>query len=133
MLQPQLFRFFHLNVLIEIESFKTTKMRTTILSLSIFISISTFGQNKIKQTVETMQVAPSTNDYPGYTVIATRAFIYDEPNIRTMRKVWLTKGDKVKLMKESGQFAYVQHKDNKTGLVSNYWVLILSLKKGATI
>jgi hypothetical protein len=124
-----------LNVLIEIESFKTTKMKTTILSLSIFISISTFGQDKVKQAVhpKAVQVAPSTNDYPEYTVIAVRAFIYDEPNIRTMRKAWLTTGDKVKLIKKSEQFAYVQHKDNKTGLVSNYWVLILSLKKGANI
>ena len=110
-------------------------MKTTILFLSVFISTSIFGQGKIKQAVhpKKAKATPITKDYPEYTVIAKMAFIYDEPNIHSMRKEWLTTGDKVKLIKKSEQFAYVQHKHNKTGLMSNYWVLILSLKKGANI
>lgn len=90
---------------------------------------TTNAEKGIEEDVTSDRI-PTSNNYPEYTIITDKSYLFDRADLTTKKEEFLTQGDVIKLIRTDGPFAYVIWQNSHTALVSNNWVLLKTLKEG---
>jgi hypothetical protein len=97
--------------------------------VTVTVDTTTNAENVVEENVATDRI-PTDNNYPEYTIITDKSYLFERADLATKKEQFLTQGDVIKLIRTDGPFAYVIWQNNQTALVSNNWVLLKTLKEG---